>query len=202
MGGRSLVTETGSDRAKCELLDAAERLIATRGYEVPLREIAIEAGHRNNSAVQYHFGNREGLIAAIVARRLGPMELERARMLEELATQNKSPSVRDLISVLVLPILQMKGTHYARFLEVVRTAWPDETLRTHDTEWPKVLGQLTTSIDADPTARHRRVAAVAITMFALIADYERRTEAGEQSDTEPDEIIEMLTAMMTAKIIR
>ena len=122
------MTDTGTDRGKRELLDAAERLIATRGYEVPLRDIAIEAGHRNNSAVQYHFGNREGLIAAIVARRLGPMELVRSQMLKELAAQNKEPSIRDLISVLVLPILQMKGTHYARFLEVIRTAWPDETL--------------------------------------------------------------------------
>jgi AcrR family transcriptional regulator len=196
------LSEIGTDRGKRELLDAAERLIATRGYDVPLRDIAIEAGHRNNSAVQYHFGNREGLIAAVVARRLGPMEVERARMLDELAGRGEDPGVRDLISVLVLPILQMKGTHYARFLEVVRTAWPDETLRTHDTQWPKVLEQLTKSIDADRPARTRRVAAVATTMFALIADYERRTEAGIQSDSEPDEIIEMLTALMTAKIIR
>ena len=196
------MTDTGTDRGKRELLDAAERLIATRGYEVPLRDIAIEAGHRNNSAVQYHFGNREGLIAAIVARRLGPMELVRSQMLKDLAAQNKEPSIRDLISVLVLPILQMKGTHYARFLEVIRTAWPDETLQRHDTEWPKVLERLTKSIDADRAARTRRVAAVATAMFALIADYERRTEAGMQSDSEPDEIIDMLTAIVTAKIIR
>jgi AcrR family transcriptional regulator len=194
--------DSGLDRGKRELLDAAERLIATRGYEVPLRDIAVEAGHRNNSAVQYHFGNREGLIAAIVARRLGPMELVRSQMLKALAAQEDEASTRDLISVLVLPILQMKGTHYARFLEVVRTAWPDETLRTHDTEWPKVLERLTKSIDADRPARNRRVAAVATAMFALIADYERRTEAGLQSESEPDEIIDVLTAMVTAKIIR
>jgi AcrR family transcriptional regulator len=194
--------DSGLDRGKRELLDAAERLIATRGYEVPLRDIAVEAGHRNNSAVQYHFGNREGLIAAIVARRLGPMELVRSQMLKALAAQEDEASIRDLISVLVLPILQMKGTHYARFLEVVRTAWPDETLRTHDTEWPKVLERLTKSIDADRPARNRRVAAVATAMFALIADYERRTEAGLQSESEPDEIIDVLTAMVTAKIIR
>ncbi|WP_143861305.1 TetR family transcriptional regulator [Nocardia amikacinitolerans] len=33
------------------LLDTAERLIALRGLEVPLRDIAAEAGQRNNSAV-------------------------------------------------------------------------------------------------------------------------------------------------------
>lgn len=194
------MTDTGSDRGKRELLDAAELLIATRGYEVPLRDIAVAAGHRNNSAVQYHFGNRQGLIAAAVARRLGPMELERSRMLKSLAEERKKASTRDLIEVLVLPILEMKGTHYARFLEAIRPHWPDESIPTGYTEWPKVLDQLDKSITAIKTARHRRVAAVATAMFALIADYERRTELGEQSDSEPDEIIDMLTAMMTATI--
>lgn len=191
------MTDTGLDRGKRELLDAAERLIATRGYEVPLRDIAVAAGHRNNSAVQYHYGNRQGLIAAIVARRLGPMESERARMLETFAAQGKKPTVRDLISVLVLPILEMKGTHYARFLEVTRPSWPDESIPTGYTEWPKVLEQLDKSLDGDTATRHRRVAAVATAMFALIADFERRTESGDQAESEPDEIIDMLTSMMT-----
>lgn len=194
------MTETGPDRGKRELLDAAELLIATRGYEVPLRDIAVAAGHRNNSAVQYHFENRRGLIAAAVARRLGPMELERARMLKALAEENKNTGTRDLIEVLVLPILEMKGTHYARFLEAIRPHWPDDSIPTGYTEWPKVLDQLDKSISAGRESRHRRVAAVATAMFALIADYERRTELGEQSDSEPDEIIDMLTAMMVTKI--
>lgn len=194
------MADTDPDRSKRELLDAAERLIATRGYEVPLRDIAVAAGHRNNSAVQYHYGNRQGLIAAIVARRLDPMEAERARMLKALTAQGKTPTERNLIEVLVLPILEMKGTHYARFLEAIRPHWPDESIPTGYTEWPKVLEQLTKSIRADKPARLRRVAAVATAMFSLIADYERRTELGEQSDSEPDEIIDMLTAMMTAEI--
>lgn len=192
------MADNGADHRKRELLDAAERLIATRGYEVPLRDVAVAAGHRNNSAVQYHYRNRQGLIAAVVARRLGPMERERAKMLEAFAAQGKQPTVRDLIEVLVLPILQMKGTHYARFLEAIRPHWPDESIPTGYTEWPKVLDQLNKSIKADKPARIRRVTAVATAMFSLIADYERRTELGEQSDSEPDEIVDMLSAMMTA----
>ncbi|HEY9312825.1 TetR/AcrR family transcriptional regulator [Williamsia sp.] len=194
------MTDSTLDRGKRELLDAAERMMATRGYEVPLRDIAVAAGHRNNSAVQYHYGNRRGLIAAIVARRLGPMEVERERMLEEFDAQGKKPTVRDLISILVLPILEMKGTHYARFLEVTRPSWPDESIPTGYTSWPKVLEQLNNSLAGDTPTRHRRVAAVATAMFALIADFERRTELGEQSESEPDEIIDMLTSMMTTPI--
>ena len=42
-------------------------MIAEHGIEVPLRDVAAAAGQRNNSAVQYHFGSREGLVAAVVA---------------------------------------------------------------------------------------------------------------------------------------
>lgn len=49
--------------AKRHLLLTAERLFAQRGCDgVSLREIAQEAGSRNNNAVQYHFGSREELL--------------------------------------------------------------------------------------------------------------------------------------------
>ena len=60
-------------RSKDALLDAAERLIAEHGFEVPLRDIAKAAGQRNNSAVNYHFRSRQDLVDAVVARRLLPM---------------------------------------------------------------------------------------------------------------------------------
>ena len=68
-----------------ELLDAAERLIAEHGFEVPLREIAVAAGQRNNSAVNYYFRTRQDLIDAVVARRLVPMEAERQAMLDGMS---------------------------------------------------------------------------------------------------------------------
>ena len=71
-------------RSKDALLDAAERLIAEHGFEVPMRDIAKAAGQRNNSAVNYHFRSRQDLVDAVVARRLLPMEVERERMLGEL----------------------------------------------------------------------------------------------------------------------
>ena len=68
--------------AKRHLLLTAERLFAQRGCEgVSLREIAQAAGSRNNNAVQYHFGSREGLMAAIHVCRVGDMEAMREAML-------------------------------------------------------------------------------------------------------------------------
>ena len=55
--------------ARTQLLLAGERLIAEFGPEVSLRDVAVAAGQRNNSAVHYHFGSRDGLIKAIIGHR-------------------------------------------------------------------------------------------------------------------------------------
>ncbi len=58
--------------AREQMILAAERLIAERGIDaVSLREIGATAGQRNNSAAQYHFGTKEGLVAAIYEYRCG-----------------------------------------------------------------------------------------------------------------------------------
>ena len=53
------------------LVAAAEQLFAERGVDaVSLREIARQAGTRNVMAVQYHFADRAGVLAAIAAKHL------------------------------------------------------------------------------------------------------------------------------------
>ncbi|NDZ80673.1 helix-turn-helix transcriptional regulator [Streptomyces sp. SID10853] len=51
-------------------IDAAERLFAERGIDaVSLRTVGAEAGQRNTSAAQDHFGSRQALLDAITAAR-------------------------------------------------------------------------------------------------------------------------------------
>lgn len=182
-------------RSKDALLDAAERLIAERGFEVPLRDIAHAAGQRNNSAVNYHFRSRQDLVDAVVARRLLPMELERERMLAELGN-DADPHA--LMRVLVLPLLRLESTHYARFLQVVGPRLRSEPMDSAETAWPRVLDALSHAVPvADRRARRRRVAAVATAMFALAAEHERSTQDGMATD-DPEDIVHMLAAMLTA----
>lgn len=182
-------------RSKDALLDAAERLIAERGFEVPLRDIAHAAGQRNNSAVNYHFRSRQDLVDAVVARRLLPMELERERMLAELGN-DADPHA--LMRVLVLPLLRLESTHYARFLQVVGPRLRSEPMDSAETAWPRVLDDLSHAVPvADRRARRRRVAAVATAMFALAAEHERSTQDGMDTD-DPEDIVHMLAAMLTA----
>ena len=57
--------------AKEAMIEVAEKLIGERGLDnVSMRDVASYAGQRNNSAVQYHFGSRDGLITQILRRRL------------------------------------------------------------------------------------------------------------------------------------
>ena len=68
---------------KSRILNAAERLIAKQGFDVPLRAITTEAGV-NLAAVNYHFQSKEALLDAVVARRLDPINDVRFRMLDEV----------------------------------------------------------------------------------------------------------------------
>ncbi len=91
--------------AKEALIRSAERLIAERGIDaVSDREIAREAGQRNNSAVQYHFGDRAGLIGAILDYRMVPLNEQRFIMMAELEERG-SYEISDLVSVLIKPYI-------------------------------------------------------------------------------------------------
>ncbi|MGW0179163.1 TetR family transcriptional regulator [Nocardia sp. NPDC003345] len=59
------------------LLAAAERLLLTERYdEVSVRGICAAAG-ANPAAVHYHFGSKEGLVAALLEDRLGALWADR-----------------------------------------------------------------------------------------------------------------------------
>jgi AcrR family transcriptional regulator len=180
-------------RSKDALLDAAERLIAERGFEVPLRDIALAAGQRNNSAVNYHFRSRQDLLDAVVNRRLLPMEVERERMLGELDQNGGDDGdVHALMRILVLPLLRLESTHYLRFLQVVGPRLRTEPHDSAETAWPRVLDALSHAVP---------VAAVATAMFAMAAQYERSAQDGWGDDGgtgDPEEIVHMLAAMLTA----
>jgi AcrR family transcriptional regulator len=75
-----------------KILDTALALFAERGLDaVSLSEINRAAGQRNSSALQYHFGGREGLLRAILAPYAAAIR-DRRRELIALASQ---PSTDD-----------------------------------------------------------------------------------------------------------
>ena len=65
------------------LLEAAERLFAERGVDaVSMREISREAGSKNVVAGQYWFGDRDGLVKALLDKHSPEIESRRHALLD------------------------------------------------------------------------------------------------------------------------
>lgn len=89
------------------ILDAAELQFAADGIAgATFADILEAAGQRNNSAIQYHFGDRMGLIEALTARRVHQMAVHRDELVDALPAH---PTVRQLVEVIVSPLAAMLG---------------------------------------------------------------------------------------------
>lgn len=107
----------------------AERLFAEHGVSaVSNRQVSVEAGQANNSAVGYHFGTKADLVLAIVRHHAPDIERRREALLE---STRGSTELRDWMACLVLPSTEHLAalgipSWHARFLAQATT---DPTLR-------------------------------------------------------------------------
>lgn len=102
------------------LLRTAEKLFAAHGIDaVSLRAISIAAKQRNNSAAQYHFGSKAGLIHALLSERTTEINAARQAKLDSLLKKGE-PDLHQLIDVLFTPFIELLldeygGRSYVRF---------------------------------------------------------------------------------------
>ncbi len=90
---------------RLSLLRAAEKLFSERGIDsVSMREVASEAGQRNVSATQYHFGSRDGVLEAILQRHAAPIHEKYAAMVDLLEAR-ADVSLTALVEALVRPLV-------------------------------------------------------------------------------------------------
>ena len=116
--------------ARAELIAVAERLFAERGIEgVSLRTICAASNQGNTRALQYHFHDRQGIVAAILLSRMSSIERRRSELLDAALAQGE-PDLPALIEVLLRPIAAFADDNgrnqFARFLLHVTThshAW-------------------------------------------------------------------------------
>jgi AcrR family transcriptional regulator len=98
------------DATRERLLDEAERLFAERGYDGTSLRALAEAAGANIAAANYHFRSKEGLLQAVVARAMAPVNAERDRRLRGLQT----PSIEQIVRAFVEPGLELIRHHGAR----------------------------------------------------------------------------------------
>jgi AcrR family transcriptional regulator len=95
---------SSGDDTRSRLMRAAEQLFAARGIEgVSLREINRAAGQSNTGAVQYHFGDREGLLRGVIERHRRDTEPRRHALLDQYEEAGVD-DLRTLAAALVLPL--------------------------------------------------------------------------------------------------
>jgi AcrR family transcriptional regulator len=199
---------SGRDR----ILLAAEQLIAERGVDVPFREIAAGAGQRNNSAVHYHFGSREGLIEAVLELRTAPQEERRLQLLAELEDQGRADDLPALVDTLVRPLCETPyaagATHFARFVEQIRNhiALADTVFDVR--RWPTsriIAGRIAQALDhLPPDVRRRRLQSLMAVEFSLLAEHERRWDGTGSAAPAPevvDDLVAMLVGLLQAPVL-
>jgi AcrR family transcriptional regulator len=111
-------TNALGEATRSRLIAEGERLFAEHGIaSVTLKEVAQAAGQRNNTAIQYHFGNKEGLLLAITLHRARVTEQSRAEMLARAGAAGRGYTVGDLVAAMVLPLAVnlRPGDYYLRF---------------------------------------------------------------------------------------
>jgi AcrR family transcriptional regulator len=99
-----------SSDTRTQILDAAERLFAERGFHgTSVRAITDLAG-ANLAAVGYHFGSKAELLAAVVRRVIEPIIAAHSAGLDRLLARTPEPSVAELVEAFAGPLFdEMPG---------------------------------------------------------------------------------------------
>jgi AcrR family transcriptional regulator len=181
------MSETAATTTADRLIDAAEVLFATHGIEgVSLREINRTAGARNASALQYHFGGRDGLLQAVLAKHHHAVEARRHAMLDAYEADGRT-DLRALAGALVRPSAAMLadgdgGPAYLQIMAdlmnrprpVIDPAALDDPASSIY-RWRTLVGGL---LDNDATRLHRRFVAM---RFAAV-ELARRARSAPHTD--------------------
>lgn len=203
------------DNVRDAIVRTADRMFTESGVEeVSMRAVAAESGQRNISAIQYHFGGREGLFDAVFHRRSMGLSERRGEYLAQIDGAGRGEDVRALIEAAVLPLAEhvrdaSVGSDYARFAARMTrgvdfaTCGPD-LVGEASYEILVRLTRVLASLSAEDAAL--RVGMVMNMMVAVLAAYEERCErdatarASGYFETMTSHLIDMLAGAMEAPV--
>lgn len=113
--------EARSAQTRALFIQTAQKLYAQRSIDsVSLNEITVAAGQRNRNALQYHFGNRDGLLQAIIDTHAETVHQLRQAYLQQ-ASNSPWTAAEAAARVLVMPLADYiqsnpAGIHYVKIL--------------------------------------------------------------------------------------
>jgi AcrR family transcriptional regulator len=188
------------------IISAAERLFADQGVAaVSLREINREAGAKSASAVQYHFQDRKGVLAAVLAKHRPDIEARRHAVLDHCEAVDAT-ELRDLAGALVRPLAAKLsdrdgGPEYLQIhAELVNAPKPlidPNTSNPADSidRWRMLVGPL---LDPEAVRLHRRFTAIRFSA----AELGRRAATAPHTDDRlfVEHLVDLTTALLAAQV--
>ena len=195
-----------TDNARTRLLVAAEQLFAERGLEgVSLREITAAAEAGNASAIQYHFGDRAGLVRAIVERHHPAVEARRHALLDQYDADGAA-ELRTLAGALVRPLAAelavAGGPGYLQLLADLATR-PRPAIATASIEDPsdstfRWRAAVEPLLDPRAVRMHRRFTSIQFTLTELA----RRGRDGRVHDNQlfVSHLVDLVPAVLGAPV--
>ena len=196
---------------KGRILDVAERLFGDHGFlGTSLRDITAEA-NANIASVNYHFGSKEALLAAVLERRLEPINQLRLRHLDELESkyEDKMLPVQDIVRAFLMPPFEKRqewgtqGTTFFRVLGRVHGETSEDFRQTFMQQFDSVLQRFFVAFQrALPDVPAEDLAWRILFMTGSMAFTMSWGDALQQRDPNlnraPEEQIELLTAYVAA----
>lgn len=203
-------TSNASRSIRDAIIDAAEELWALYGLDgVTLQQITASAGSNNASAVQYHFGGRDGLIEALYRSRVRILEQRRAKLLADNMARSSLLSLQVVLECLFRPFADLRGSNgkrsYAAFQVRLTMAGQGHYRYKYDIDAPvtdflsKALQEKLAFIPKGE--QDRRIAlASGIYWQGLIYDDECRNLSEYDNKISSDQLISMMMAILTIGI--
>ncbi|WP_150251626.1 TetR/AcrR family transcriptional regulator [Nocardiopsis deserti] len=89
---------------RTQILDAAERLFAERGYRGTSVRAITDLARANLAAVGYHFGSKAELMSAVARRVVEPINAAQCAGLDRLLAETADPGVTELVEAFAGPL--------------------------------------------------------------------------------------------------
>jgi len=197
------------------LMLKAQELFASKGIDaVSLNEINKAAGQRNTSALHYHFGNKQGLISAIIYEHYAAIDQHINQQLdhfEALPIEQQTP--RNLLRAIVTPFSQQldtqAGVDYLLIVSQMFGKGTELILEGHpsgqDHARQRIFNRFeATFSDIPPQVRATKTVLCASLMFNALATYAQSMLTEEQNQLGEktlfiSNLIDSLTAIADTK---
>ncbi|MGY2704488.1 TetR family transcriptional regulator [Nocardioides sp. HB32] len=187
------------------LVEAATEVFAEHGvFAASLVEVTRRAGQRNRGAVHYHFGSREGLLAAVLEQHAAFLAQREGELLEHART-TPDDDLGSVLEAIVRPAVELAetGPSGRRYLVIV-----GELVEEYDRVHPDVAEALrhTGGYDVyalledrmpplDDELRNERLALVTGFILRSVADRARQVDSPGRAQLPTERFVRNLVAM-------